>query len=100
MASTFFIAMTLIGIMPPSINQIVDSPRPGRAVRFATFNASLNREKAGDLARDLAAPGNAQARNVAEIIQRTRPDVLLINEFDHDPDGRAAVLFQDNYLSV
>ena len=37
---------------------------------------------------------------MAEIIQRTRPDVLLINEFDFVEDGQAAELFQDNYLSV
>ena len=52
------------------------------AVRFATFNASLNRNAEGDLVRDLSTGGNAQARNVAEIIQRTDPDVLLVNEFE------------------
>jgi Endonuclease/Exonuclease/phosphatase family len=69
-------------------------------VRFATFNASLNRNFAGQLVSDLATPNNAQAATVAEIIQRTRPDVLLINEFDFVADGVAARLFQDNYLSV
>jgi hypothetical protein len=70
------------------------------AVRFATFNASLNRFNAGDLATELAAPGSAQPDTVAEIIQRVRPDVLLINEFDFDAGGVAALGFQDNYLSV
>ena len=70
----------------------------GGDVRFATFNASLNRGVAGQLRSDLSTPDNAQARTIAEIIQRARPDVLLINEFDYDP--LAAVLFQDNYLSV
>ena len=69
-------------------------------VRFATFNASLNRFNEGDLVNDLSTPNNAQAKTVAEIIQRTRPDVLLINEFDYDDDGIAAELFRDNYLSV
>ncbi|MGH2637137.1 MAG: endonuclease/exonuclease/phosphatase family protein [Acidimicrobiia bacterium] len=78
---------------------------PPQAVRFATFNASLNRGAAGQLISDLSAPGNAQADAVAEIIQRTRPDVLLINEFDFDDQGAdgsslAGQLFQDNYLSV
>jgi hypothetical protein len=67
-------------------------------VRFATFNASLNRFNAGDLVTDLSTPNNAQAKAVAEIIQRARPDVLLINEFDFAP--AALGLFQDNYLSV
>ncbi|HUE97820.1 MAG TPA: endonuclease/exonuclease/phosphatase family protein [Anaerolineales bacterium] len=69
-------------------------------VRFATFNASLNRFNAGDLVADLSTPDNAQAKTVAEIIQRTRPDVLLINEFDFVEGGLAAELFQDNYLSI
>src|SRR5687767_15114053 len=59
-------------------------------LRFATFNASLNRRDAGALLSDLASPDNAQARKVAEIIQRVRPDVLLLNEFDFDEEGLAA----------
>ena len=70
------------------------------AIRFATFNASLNRNSEGQLITDLSTRDNAQAQSVAEIIQRTRPDVLLINEFDFDSDGLAARLFQNNYLSV
>jgi hypothetical protein len=69
-------------------------------VRFATFNASLNRNFAGQLVSDLSTPNNAQAKTVAEIVQRTRPDILLINEFDFVENGLAAELFQDNYLSV
>ena len=69
-------------------------------VRFSTFNASLNRSAAGQLVADLSTPANQQARNVAETIQRVRPDVILINEFDYDPMGTALRLFQDNYLSI
>jgi hypothetical protein len=83
----------LVALIPVSAGGA--EPQP---VRFATFNASLNRSNAGDLAADLATPDNAQARVIAEIIQRTRPDVLLINEFDYDPS--AVGLFQDNYLGV
>ena len=74
--------------------------RPRQAVRFATFNASLNRSFEGQLVADLSTPNNAQARTVAEIVQRTRPDVLLINEFDFVENGVTAQLFQENYLSV
>jgi hypothetical protein len=68
--------------------------------RFATFNASLNRSAAGQLVADLSTPNNQQAKNVAETIQRIRPDVVLINEFDYDANGTALSLFQDNYLSI
>jgi 3-phytase len=68
--------------------------------RFATFNASLNRAAEGELVADLSTPDDTQAQAVAEVIQRVRPDVLLLNEFDFDAQGLAARLFQDNYLSV
>ncbi|SIO41488.1 Endonuclease/Exonuclease/phosphatase family protein [Singulisphaera sp. GP187] len=88
-----------IMLLSSSLTQAAAERRPG-VVRFATFNASLNRESAGALIGDLSTPDNTQARNVAEIIQRVAPDVLLINEFDHDQDGKAADLFQQNYLAV
>lgn len=68
-------------------------------IRFATFNASLNRNSEGELITDLSTKNNSQAQNVAEIIQRSNPDVVLINEFDFDSNGTAAQLFQENYLS-
>jgi len=74
---------------------------PGRQdVRVATYNASLNRATEGQLIRDLSTPENQQARNIAEVIQTTRPEILLVNEFDFDAAGEGARLFQENYLSV
>jgi Endonuclease/Exonuclease/phosphatase family len=72
-------------------------------VRFATFNASLNRSAEGLLVQHLSTPDagtvfQAQAKNVAEVIQRVRPDVLLVNEFDFAP--AALDLFRDNFLEV
>jgi Endonuclease/Exonuclease/phosphatase family len=71
-----------------------------RSARFATFNASLNRTLERELIEDLSEPDDVQAQAVAEVIQRVRPDVLLINEFDFDAAGEAARLFQRNYLSI
>ncbi|GJL92157.1 endonuclease/exonuclease/phosphatase family protein [Hyphococcus sp.] len=70
----------------------------GETVRFATFNAYLNRPTEGALIADLKTPDNAQAQKVAEIIQRAAPDVLLLSEFDYDEAGEALRLFRDNYL--
>ena len=70
---------------------------------MATFNASLNRPSAGQLLRDLSRPDSSAARQikrVAEIIQRVRPDILLVNEFDHDEEGEGMKLFQKNFLSI
>jgi hypothetical protein len=59
-------------------------------VRFATFNASLNRATAGALADELInGPITAQTQAVLDIIELNSPDVLLINEFDFDPAAAA-----------
>ncbi len=71
-----------------------------RGITFATYNASLNRGAEGELVADLSTPDDAQAQQVAEVVQRTAPDVLLVNEFDHDEQGRAVDLFRENYLEV
>ncbi|MEM7546364.1 MAG: endonuclease/exonuclease/phosphatase family protein [Pseudomonadota bacterium] len=69
------------------------------SVRIATFNASLNRRNPGELVQDLRLGKKAktvdQIDAVAEIIQLVRPDIILINELDSDPDGIAATLFRD-----
>ncbi|MDN5751846.1 MAG: endonuclease/exonuclease/phosphatase family protein [Nitrosospira sp.] len=97
------------------------------SVRFATFNASLNRNSSGELLSDLSNPFASggvsatvanriqQVHNVAEIIQRVNADVLLVNEFDYDQNGvpsssntpsalgyssQAALMFQDNFLDA
>jgi endonuclease/exonuclease/phosphatase family metal-dependent hydrolase len=70
----------------------------GTAVRFATYNASLNRAAAGQLVSDLSTPANPQARNIAEVLQRVRPDVVLLNEFDYVAGYSAVDLFRRNYL--
>ena len=85
-------------MLPVPAAGIAGGQGQGSEVRFATFNASLNRNNAGDLASELASPGSPQPDVIAEIIQRVRPDVLLINEFDFDVDALAD--FQANYLEV
>lgn len=72
----------------------------GESLRVATYNASLFRPEDGMLADELSTPDSEQAQNIAEVIQRERPDVLLVNEFDYDVDEVAAQGFQENYLEV
>ncbi|HEU4592271.1 MAG TPA: endonuclease/exonuclease/phosphatase family protein [Steroidobacteraceae bacterium] len=68
-------------------------------LRIATFNCSLNRPTEGGLRASLATRGDAQANAVAEIIQRVRPDILLLQEFDYDARGESLRLFESNYLA-
>jgi 3-phytase len=79
---------------------VTSSAAETRKLRIATFNASLNRDEAGALMRDLSLRTNAQAAHVAAILQKIRPDILLLNEFDYDAQGLAVNLFRQNYLEV
>jgi len=69
-------------------------------VRVATFNVSMYRDRQGGLLAELADPRLEQARLAATVLQEVRPDVLLLNEFDWDAEGRALELFHDGFLAV
>lgn len=80
-------------------------------LKVATFNVSMeatNYAKADEkafslqaLIDQLASGDNQQIKNVAEIIQLTQPDIILLNEFDYiaEPD-KGVKAFLTNYLSV
>jgi hypothetical protein len=100
--------MKRLGVVVAALCVVLGMAGPASAakrgeIRFATYNLSLNRPAQGLLREHLAAPEvddvyRRQAHNVAEVIQRAHPDVLLINEFDYDPE--AARLFAENFLAV
>jgi endonuclease/exonuclease/phosphatase family metal-dependent hydrolase len=85
-----------------------------QSLRVATFNVSIEatnylsrKEIAYDpsrskIVKDLLDDGDhSQIKNIAEIIQRTRPDVVLLNEFDYIADPKQGIeLFIKNYLNV
>lgn len=81
----------------------------GRTIRIATFNVSMEggnyvgngKTPSGhELPAALANSDHPQISNIAEIIQRMRPDVLLLNEFDYHTDPAKGVLpFLQRYLN-
>ena len=75
-------------------------PAVASSIRVATFNPSFNRPRSGQLAEELAAPGSEHSSKVAAILQRVRPDIVLLNEFDFDPEGAALAGFVANYLAI
>ncbi|WP_193105668.1 endonuclease/exonuclease/phosphatase family protein [Brachybacterium sp. FME24] len=99
-----FAAAAAAGLGLPATAHAAPKPalRGGRAegLRVATFNASLNRAEAGGLLRDLEAGKDPQICAVAEVIQINNPDILLLNEFDHDDEGAGIDLFRSNFLEV
>jgi len=69
-------------------------------LKVATYNTSLFRNSNGALVSDLSGVTHGQAADMARVIQRNNPDVILVNEFDYDADGLAAKRFRENYLEV
>lgn len=69
------------------------------SIRAATFNVSMS-EFAGGLINETSTLTSTHVQNIAEIIQINNPDIILINEFDFDADGKALRNFLDNYLGI
>lgn len=80
----------------------------GQTLRIATFNVSMEGgnyvqdgqvPKGHELFDALATGVNPQILNIAEIIQRVRPDVILLNEFDYTARAdKGLQAFIKNYL--
>ncbi|GHB69300.1 hypothetical protein GCM10008107_18210 [Psychrosphaera saromensis] len=92
-------------------------------IRVATFNVSMealnyaknSKDKKSDLSGqtlvNALATGHQQIKNIAEIIQRVKPDIILLNEFDNgtnsdnsinkskNKDHAALVSFIKDYLN-
>ena len=89
-----------------SIDESIGKAPPSpTTVRIALFNIrELGMEKINDV-DDEGRGRNPQAVAAAHIIRRVRPDVLVLNEIDHDYDALGSGLdasarrFRDGYLS-
>jgi endonuclease/exonuclease/phosphatase family metal-dependent hydrolase len=78
-------------------------------IRVATFNVSMEADnyvsrdtapRGDELFVALASAKHPQIKNIAEIIQRTRPDIILLNEFDYSADSQKGIqAFVTNYLN-
>jgi len=69
-------------------------------LRIATFNIAMGLPEEGQMGRNLANGEDSRLRQVAEILQRVRPDIIVLNEFDYAPDQDAAELFNAFYLAI
>ncbi|WP_371195918.1 endonuclease/exonuclease/phosphatase family protein [Glaciecola sp. SC05] len=79
-------------------------------IKIAAFNVSMDASnyvgRNAELTTDQVLieqlkKGNQQIKNIAEIIQRVRPDIILLNEFDYIPDPAQGVeVFIERYLNV
>ncbi|WP_404340124.1 endonuclease/exonuclease/phosphatase family protein [Pseudoalteromonas mariniglutinosa] len=78
------------------------------SLRVATFNVSMDASNYVKKGQDIdkhalskaLSNNHQQIKNIAEIIQRVRPDVLLLNEFDYIDAEQGINVFRQNYLMV
>ena len=102
----FILAMLSYGALFSQPN----TPKPTE-LTFATYNVSMESENyvprgtKGNseqiLINQLDSGNNVQIRNIAQIIQTVRPDVILLNEFDYIKNPELGVkAFIKNYLNV
>jgi endonuclease/exonuclease/phosphatase family metal-dependent hydrolase len=79
-------------------------------IKVAAFNVSMDATNyvgrdselaSGQVLIERLKNDEQQIKNIAEIIQRTRPDIILLNEFDYISEpGEGVELFINNYLKV
>ncbi|MBR9907720.1 MAG: endonuclease/exonuclease/phosphatase family protein [Gammaproteobacteria bacterium] len=80
------------------------------ALRVATFNVSMDAsnylayeaipERGAQALSSALASQHPQIQAIAEIIQHTRPDVLVLNEFDYIDPAQGIDVFKRDYLQV
>lgn len=97
------IACLLVALLVP-----VNAHSEGRVIRIASFNVSMEggnyvargvTPSGHELTAALGTSDHPQISNIAEIIQRVRPDILLLNEFDYHADpARGVKPFIQRYL--
>ena len=99
-----------LGLMMTSLSPLAHEPANKAELTIATFNVSMEATNYIDpkttppsnqvLIDRLASGNHQQIKNIAEIIQRTRPDIILLNEFDYIRDPRQGIeRFIKNYLN-
>lgn len=70
-------------------------PAWAEQLRVATFNTELQRNGPGLLLRDILKGNDAQITAVIETIATANPDVIALQGFDYDLEGRALAAFAD-----
>ncbi len=99
MKNRLILALVLVSSLPAQAGE-----HPAKNVlhlRIAVFNVfELSREKIDQV--DSAGRGiDPQLRAAAEVLQRVRPEIVLVNEIDYDDEKRQnAQLFVERYLAV
>lgn len=87
----------------PCVELAVAEPVSAEAhsvIRVATYNVSFYRDRSGQFLQELLDGNAQQAQDIAEVLQRVRPDIVLLNEVDYDSEAAVVDAFRSGYLEV
>ncbi|WP_254892321.1 endonuclease/exonuclease/phosphatase family protein [Roseovarius sp. A-2] len=70
-------------------------PATAETLRLVTWNVELERRGPGLLLRDILRDTDPQIATIAEVVARLAPDILLLQEVDHDRDLHAMRALRD-----
>lgn len=100
----------LIVVAITGCNSATSDMKQPTTLKIATFNVSMDAtnyvgrdatKATNQVLKTQLQAGNQQIKNIAEIIQRTRPDIILLNEFDYIKEPKDGVeLFIKKYLNT
>lgn len=98
MLNALFLSFVVAGLQslpqPPPLCSVPSK----QGIRFATLNTSLNRPTLGALAKELKSGSSTTARRVAALVAAVKPDVLLIQELDHQAGQQNLETLYRDYL--
>lgn len=69
-------------------------------IRVATYNASLYGKASDEVRQRLSDGKDDRAAKIAAVVQVVRPDILLVNEIDFDPQSTVAKLLAEKFFAV
>lgn len=91
------------------ITPLIAESKPMKKLRVATFNVSMealnylpdrHSKPTGNELSEALKRDHLQIKNIAEIIQKTNPDIILLNEFDRISDDATELKrFLNDYLA-
>lgn len=98
-------------MIPTSFHALAGSGKSEpETIRVATFNVSMDASNYLDESQlpqlessplpEILQQNHEQIRGIAEILQRVRPDIVLLNEFDYVAPEAGINVFRKDYLAV
>lgn len=93
------VVLLLLGLLLGCKNPKIEEPSTNITVRVASFNMSLASNPYGKILRDLR-NNEQRIRNLAEIVQEVRPDVLFVQELEYDSTNTRIEAFMHDFLEV